>query len=61
MIDVFVLFVSMYSTSVPIMEFKDEATCKQYAEQYSRSYKTVECKHLMRYDGHFRPKSYGRS
>ena len=60
MIHVWVLFVGMYGGFVPIMELPDEATCQKYEQQYSKTYIHVECKHLMRYDGHFRPKSYGR-
>lgn len=58
MIDVFVLFVGMYGGFVPVMELPDEASCKKYEEQYLKTYIHVECKHLMRYDYHFRPEGY---
>jgi hypothetical protein len=60
MIDVFVLFVGMYGGFVPIMELPDQKTCDQYAAHYSKAYTHVECKHLLRYDRHFRPKHYGK-
>jgi hypothetical protein len=60
MIQVWVLFVAGHGGWFPIMELQDEASCRKYEEIYS-VHREVECKHLQRYDGHFRPKTYKKS
>lgn len=60
MIEVWVLFISTHFGMRPIMEFKEPAQCESYVVQYKRTHKAAECKHLQRYDGHFRPEFYGR-